>query len=162
MLERHLEGELPPIEIADDDDDVMGKSDNGADSELPLETEPDVKNDRDERSEHSDGSGRPQLTRNGGTDNFNAALHVSVAKRRNHLVERLLLSFFAPWLLFETDENVVGRPEFLDLDITQIKRSESLPHLGDIDRSLGRLQLDHGAALEVDAIVQPAREQQPE
>ena len=69
-----------------------------------------------------------------------------------------LLRLLAAGLLGDADQHGVGAAEFLQLHLAEPELGERRAHLGDVDRPGLGLHLHQGAAVEVDAEIQPVGE----
>ena len=110
---RDVELEPDDREQPDGHDDVVRRGGDGGERELPLEAEPDVDQDRDERDEHGDDALGGQLARDLRAHGLGAAdrVVVALAARRVTLVTAACCAGVAARLRLDADQHVLGRAE---------------------------------------------------
>ena len=137
---------------------------NGADREMPFETDPDIGQHRQAGQEHGQGARRGQLAADLGADDLTAledGARVEGFDRSLDFLEGGGLILLAAGLALGANEQVSGFAEFLDRDFAQAQPVERRPYLLQRDRRRqGDLDLD--AALEVDAVIEAGRKEQRE
>src|SRR5271166_5923995 len=101
----------------------------------------------DDRDQHAPNAALDKLARHARPDHFDATIIVAIPQRRLHRI-------LSAGLLGEADEDVARRAEALQLNLADIE----FPHRGADRAQVGgtrlRLDLDEGAAAEVDAEIQ--------
>jgi hypothetical protein len=127
--------------------------DQSADGELPLEAEPKVDQDHQETEHDGDDRLLDQFLRHARADHLDTADGVVLAEGRAHPIDDAA----GPLTLFrgaDLDQELRVGAEFLDLHLADIKSPDRLADIADVGRSRGRLHLDEGAALEVNADIE--------
>ena len=157
---REIELDLGQRIEADGRDDVVQKRDQGGDTELPFEAEPDVDADHQQRQSGGERAVTFQLAAHLRTDEFGApVLHDPVPERvLDHRNGLYLLGLLAV-LALQVDQHVVGLAEFLQRHFAEPKPAQQAAHLSEVGRAVG-LDLHQDAAAEVDAEVEALDQEQ--
>ena len=147
---------------ADRQNDVVDVGDHGADGELPVEPEPQIEQDAADCREDADGAERHQFLADARTDHLDALIGVARAERVADLLGGDLLRRVAAGLLRDANHHLAIGADLLQLHLAEaesLQRGAKRAHLG---LATWRLDLQQRAALEVDAVVQPMREEEDE
>ena len=131
-----------------------------AEAELPFEAEPDV----DEHGENGEANRhqpvQKQLFGDFGPNEFGAPVLDLRAKGLLGLGHGYLLGRLPAGLALDADQHVRRLAEFLQRHFAKTESREPASHVAD-GGGFGGAHLDHDAALEVDAVVQPLDGEQP-
>src|SRR5919202_868973 len=121
---------------------------------MPLEAEPEIDQHHDDRQNHRDGAALDELAADARAHDLDAAIGDGVAERTFDLLDHGLLRRVPARLLLDADEHVVGRAEFLDLDLAQAQAVQFAADCAEIRLGLRRQNLHQRTAAEIDAVVE--------
>ncbi|MCY1531516.1 hypothetical protein D9M68_667440 [compost metagenome] len=133
----------------------MHGCDNRTDGKAPLETQPDIEQDRHEGDCEPKRSRARQLARNNRANHFDAAEVVFLGQLRPDDAGCGLLGIVARFLRRNPHQHVLARAHLLDLDLAKVQLVEAGAEVGNVDGTALGVQLDDRAALEVHTQIEP-------
>ena len=126
-----------------------------ANTKLPLETEPDVNHDCQQRQAHGPGPGLDQFRAHLGANELRAPIVWPLSQGFLDGGNRRQLRLFVTFLALDTDKDVFGFAKFLDFHLAKIQPVK-LRAQGRNIGGLFELHVDHDAALEIDSEIKAA------
>ena len=93
--------------------------------ELPLEAEPEINQDGDDREHQPQHAVGQQFARDARSDHLDAPVFDGIAKRPAYFLNRLLLRLVTAGLLGNPDQDLVGTAKLLQLNIAETKSARA-------------------------------------
>ena len=150
-----IELKLKDGEQADSSNHVMHQRHHRANTKLPLETEPYVNHNRQQRQAHGPGPGLDQFRAHLGANELRAPVVGPLSQGFLDGGNRRQLRLFVTFLALDTDKDVFGFAKFLDFHLAKVqpvKLRAQGRNIGD----LFELHVDHDAALEINSEIKAA------